>query len=483
MHSKLAFIASALLFLLTPPAQGQPAESTFPYTLQVASFPDTVLADQYAEHLLCAGETVGFGTYELAGRGRWTRVYVGSFKSTSEARKYGEVLVSRGLIAEYLVKTARELQSLSRPHTVKHEPLMSQSTAKPKGSTASANLSKVATREILDIRAASAPANSAKPKPALLTTALEALNSPANLKPGQPPQTRDPLSDWFIPLPDDYLKLPVVSDRALPLVPALDVRKIPRPDPVYLAMNLINNNRGEHGGLWVSGDCQGAMERLRYIIGDNSQLLTLDEKGAVRIDHRLLAEVAGADQVSAEEAPLRIAEYLNDNEGLLLLAQLVEGGQNYLLHIGQRGPVLGGMIDIVGGVNLDNNYDSRINPYRRNGRKLDVERPPQGFDAMVGINPAARWFNLRSNRFVSDGQITFHELAEAHAKVVLSLDYLEKDGRPGAHNIALDRETRLKTQRPGDNVVLTLGSNRLFKSDAEVRNFYAQTGAGGGNQH
>src|SRR3954464_8685723 len=113
MHSKLAFIASALLFLLTP-AQGQPAESNFPYTLQVASFPDTALADQYAEHLLCAGETVGFGTYELAERGRWTRVYVGSFKSTSEARKYGEVLVSRGLIAEYLVKTARELQSLSR---------------------------------------------------------------------------------------------------------------------------------------------------------------------------------------------------------------------------------------------------------------------------------------------------------------------------------------------------------------------------------
>ncbi|MFL6274425.1 MAG: SPOR domain-containing protein [Blastocatellia bacterium] len=482
MHSKLAFIASALLFLLTP-AQGQPAESTFPYTLQVASFPDTGLADQYAEHLSCAGETVGFGTYELAGRGRWTRVYVGSFKSTSEARKYGESLVSRGLIAEYLVKTARELQSLSRPHTVKHEPLVSRSTAKPNVSTAPANLSKVATSEILDIRAASAPANSANPKPAVLTTSLQALNSPASLKPGQPPRTSAALTDYFIPLPDSFLKLPVVSDRALPLVPALDLREIPRPDPVYLAMNLINNRRGGNGGLWVSGDCQEALERLRYIIGDHPQLLTLEEKGAVRIDHRLLAEVAGADQVSAEEAPLRIAEYLSDNEGLLLLAQLVEGGQSYLLHIGQRGPVLAGMIDIVGGVNLDNNYDSRINPYRRNGRKLDVERPPQGFDAMIGINPAARWFNLRTNRFVSGGQITFHELAEAHAKVVLSLDYLDQDGRPGAHNVALDREARLKAQRPGDNVVLTLGSNRLFKSDAEVRNFYAQTGAAGGNQH
>jgi hypothetical protein len=137
---------------------------------------------------------------------------------------------------------------------------------------------------------------------------------------------------------------------------------------------------------------------------------------------------------------------------------------------------------VVGGVNLDNNYDSRINPYRRNGRKLDIECPPKGFDSMVAINPVARWFNLRAHEFVSAGQITFHELAEAHAKVVLNLDYLEQDNRPGAHNLALEREERLKAQRPSANVVLTLGSNRLLKSEEEVRHFYIQIGQAAGHQ-
>src|SRR5581483_856269 len=135
MHSKLALIASALFFLLTPPALGQPAESIFPFTLQVASFPDAVLAEQYAEHLSGAGETVGFGTYELTGRGRWTRVYVGSFKSTSDARRYGEALMGRGLIVEYLVKTARELQSLSRPHNVNPNAQVGASAVAAKNNT------------------------------------------------------------------------------------------------------------------------------------------------------------------------------------------------------------------------------------------------------------------------------------------------------------------------------------------------------------
>ncbi|HJQ26759.1 MAG TPA: SPOR domain-containing protein [Blastocatellia bacterium] len=478
MHSKLALIASALFFLLTPPALGQPAESIFSYTLQVASFPDAALAEQYAEHLSGAGETVGFGTYELTGRGRWTRVYVGSFKSTSDARRYGEALMGRGLIVEYLVKTARELQSLSRPHSVNPNAQADTSAVAAQNSAAAIALSKATTERPIDSRAAVSPL----PKPLVLVLPRPYVNLPATRLPGQPPPMSEQLADLLIPLPDEFMKMPVAHFDAS-LVPTPDVQAIPRVDPIYLALNLINGSRSGQGGLWLSGDTEDALERLRYIVGDHAQLLTLGENGAVRLNHQLLAAAAGADQVPADEVALHIAEYVTDNEGLLLLVQLAEGGGRYLLHIGRRGPVLSGMIDVVGGVNLDNNYDSRINPYRRNGRKLDVERPPKGFDALVAINPVARWFNLRSNEFVSPGQITFHELAEAHAKVVSSLDYLEQDGRPGAHNVALEREERLKAQRPSANVVMTLGSNRLFRSEEEVRNFYAQTGSAGGNQH
>ena len=86
MHPTLAILSSALLTLMLLPAQGQSADNGFPYTLQVASFPDATQAGQFAERLSSAGETVGVGTFELVGRGNWTRVYVGSFKTFGEAR-------------------------------------------------------------------------------------------------------------------------------------------------------------------------------------------------------------------------------------------------------------------------------------------------------------------------------------------------------------------------------------------------------------
>src|SRR5205085_8641245 len=174
MYPKLAIISSALLFLLLPPAQGQPAESIFPYTLQVASFPDATLAQQYAEHLSRAGEPVGVGTFELPGRGNWTRVYVGSFKTTSEARDYGNALINRKLIAEYIVKTASELQSLGRPHTVKRTLRASDSPAPQaaNGHAAPGDLSKnLASRQTVNSVAnvsLNKLTNSAKPRPAIL---------------------------------------------------------------------------------------------------------------------------------------------------------------------------------------------------------------------------------------------------------------------------------------------------------------------------
>ena len=487
MHPKLAIISSALLLLLTLPTQGQPAESIFAYTLQVASFPDAAQAEQYAERLTRAGQPVGFGTVEVAGLGRWTRVYVGSFKTAAAARYYGDELLRQKLIAEYIVKTVRELQSLGRPRTTNRKSVVSAAPAPPvaNGNAAPTDPARTAApRQTASIAVKvwlNKPTDTAK-SPAVLLAPQHAVNVRADRSLRRDSGMSEQLAALLLPLRETLVTLPLANAVELHLAPTLDAKAIPRPDPVYLAFNLISENHSGRGGLWVSGDCEDALARLRYIVGERPDLIYLGDNGAVRINRRLLAEAAGANEVAAEEAPVRIAEYITANEGLLLLVQLTQGTHRYLLHIAPRAPTLNGIVDVVGGINLDNNYDSRINPYRRNGRKLETERPPKGFDALVAINPAAHWFNLRVNEFVTPGQITFHELAEAHAKVVLNLDYLEQDSHPGAHEMALDREQRLQAQRPSANLVLTLGSNRLFRSEEELRNFNPPTGQAAGHQ-
>ena len=81
--------------------------------------------------------------------------------------------------------------------------------------------------------------------------------------------------------------------------------------------------------------------------------------------------------------------------------------------------------------------------------KLDSERPPAGFDSLVAMNPVARWFNLNTSCWVHPAEIVFHELAEAYAKLEFGLDYLDQGSRLGAHAVALVREQRLRSQRPG----------------------------------
>jgi hypothetical protein len=174
------------------------------------------------------------------------------------------------------------------------------------------------------------------------------------------------------------------------------------------------------------------------------------------------------------EDPLRAVAYISSNEGLLLLVQIAQGRYRYLLHIGRQAPTSGKSVEASGSINLDNNADSRINPYRKNGKKLDGERPPEGFDSLIGLNPVARWFNLSTNCWVQSGEIVFHELAEAYAKLELGLDYLDHGSQTGAHAQALERELRLKSQRPGVDIVMTAGFNRLLRTEEEIRLFSAE---------
>ncbi|HWO02300.1 MAG TPA: hypothetical protein VNS63_23845 [Blastocatellia bacterium] len=199
----------------------------------------------------------------------------------------------------------------------------------------------------------------------------------------------------------------------------------------------------------------------------------------MKLDTRLLARAARVEDVPLIERPLAATDYICSNEGLLLLVQLTQSRHRYRLHIARQAPTRGAAIAVAGGINLDNNFDSRINPHRRLGKKMDNERPPDGFDSLVAINPVARWFNQQTNQLVPAGLITFHEMAEAHAKLELGLEYLSDGSRIGAHDVALEREKRLKAQRPLAGVVLTAGANRVLRSEEEVREFFSRSASAG----
>ncbi|MGA9768555.1 MAG: SPOR domain-containing protein [Blastocatellia bacterium] len=471
MQSKLAIFSSAILLSLISLAQAQTTENAPGFTLQVASFPDAALAEEFSAHLARAGEQPGWGTVQLPGRGHWTRVFIGSFKTIEAARSYGEALVGRKIIAEYLVKTAYDVKSLSRPRIV-NSPLIKASVNKAS----------------INIRPDLSSVVSADGNP-VIEKKRAVLHSTANDSQVQPfvvlSHNADAISFQRTLLPGELRNygsamLPVASKVKLSLAPAAS---IPRSDPVRLAFNLIAGALAERGGLWLTGDIKEGLERLRWIVGsENADLISLDENGRARLNKKLLAHRAGADQANPLEAPLFVADYINSNEGLLLLVQLTQGAHRYCLHIGRQAQTAGGVVEITSSINLDNNYDSRINPYRRGGKKMDNERPPEQFDSLIAINPVVRWFNLRTNSLVPVAHITFHELSEAHAKLEMRLDYLEHGAQAGAHNVALAREERLKAQRPLSDVILTLGANRVLRSEEEMRQFYLQASHTGGSK-
>jgi len=259
------------------------------------------------------------------------------------------------------------------------------------------------------------------------------------------------------------------------LAPAFDPTMIPGPDPVKLAMEDIAGVKAERdGGLWLAGDMREGFSRLQWIAGQkDAELLSVAGDGKVTLSHELLMRRSGADRAGAG-ARFVIAEYIKVNEGLYLLAQLMAAENRYCLFLGERVPTAGDDIEIDGAINLDNNFDTRINTYRKDGMKLPKECPPEGFDSLVAINPAARWYNLRVRRLVPDGIIVFHELAEALAKVDYGLDYLPDGLRSGAHDIAVQRELKLQSQRPNSDTVTTLGSNVVFKNRESLLKFKAE---------
>jgi len=463
MQSRLCLVLTALLASVYPAVAMTDGDPAANYTLQVAAFPTKELADEFVVQLVRAGERPICATVELQGRGYWTRVFVGLFITSDDARRYGEKLVARGTVKEFLVKRADLSQAVTRPRRVtsSNTYVSSDPTATPPSEA------QTQTTPAADSKLGIEASKHAPPR--------ERGNRNITVRHAGSSEMYD-LADT--PLPD-------FRATALKFVPRVETNLIPRPDAVSLAIKLIvggeetfRNLPQEQGGLWVTGDVAEALARLRWIVGEeNAGLIKLDQDGRVVLDKTLLRKTSGLEGPSVGD-PLQVADYVTSNEGLLLIVQMAESRYRYRLYIGHQAPTYGKSVTIAGSINLDGNFDSRINPYRKHNAKLDSERPPEGFDSLVGLNPIARWFNLATNSMVPVGEIAFHELAEAHAKIELGLDYLEQGSRPGAHATALERERRLQSQRPDEDIVLTAGSNRVLRTEEEIRLFFAEASAG-----
>ncbi len=462
------------------------------FTLQVASFAEPASAQEFGAILARQGLDTVLDTVKLPGRGNWTRVFVGKFKTASEAQKYGQELLVRGLIKEFVVTriSEDELQATRQGKTSKAiaaysgalivaPGLLSErvNTGTAAGDGAVANMSRLGTEAVREPgrggilnaqRAAYGPGDRAR-----LASALDEHGATSSAAKGRTA---------------GGMTLPTSVRRDLGASSSVNAAQIPRPNPVQLAFNLVVGAKSadglpRRGGLWISGEVAEGLARLRWIAGaENAELIVVDREGQVRLDVALLARLARLDRVGAAAAPTVAADYIISNEGLMLLVQLIQGASRYRLHLGNVAPTAGATAKVAGSINLDNNFDSRINPYRQTGRKFANERPPDGFEALVAINPQAQWYNMTAGSLIPVGHITFHELAEAYAKVELGLDYLVQSQRPGAHNIAIEREKILKRQRPSSDIVVTLGSNRVLKSREEARAFYAASGGSTASQ-
>src|SRR5215216_4864446 len=105
MQSRLFYLTAVLVLLVVSQARSQSGDSTCNFTLQVGSFPDLASAEKFISKLKHDGEQPAWGTVDLPGRGKWTRVFMGAFQTIEAARRYGNDLVKRAIVPDFLVKT------------------------------------------------------------------------------------------------------------------------------------------------------------------------------------------------------------------------------------------------------------------------------------------------------------------------------------------------------------------------------------------
>lgn len=90
-----------------PRIVGSPEQPLVNFAVQVASRPSEAEARSIADRLRTVGASARVVRAELAGRGVWYRVHVGSFETRAEAERYGAQLKRAGTIEDYLVADLR----------------------------------------------------------------------------------------------------------------------------------------------------------------------------------------------------------------------------------------------------------------------------------------------------------------------------------------------------------------------------------------
>ena len=324
MHSRLSSVLTAMLLAAAASPVSAKSQPDPLFTLQVGSFSEKVQAERLAFELARAGESPVLDTVEIAGRGLWTRIFVGLFPDADTARQKGVTLLARGIIREFLIKTIDSTESLTRPRR-----------------SVSGDWQPVRQHPIVGLQAPSEEDKAGSGSPGYNRTTRFARSDKTPVSNGRGPSQKL-FRDAFRP------SLPIAAANVPRLGQKIDTNLIPRPDPVSLAFKLVtgearhdSGRSGRRGGLWVTGDTAEGLARLRWIAGEeNSHAIKLDPDGRVRFDTALLAKAAGRGVTTVED-PLEAVEYISSNEGLLLLVQVSQGRSRYLLHMGRLTPTSG----------------------------------------------------------------------------------------------------------------------------------------------
>jgi hypothetical protein len=184
----------------------------------------------------------------------------------------------------------------------------------------------------------------------------------------------------------------------------------------------------------------------------------VDPTGAILITvtgEQTILEIAGdaASRVSFRKDHTVDTSQLTDddlraNEGALLLRQMDVSSDVYTYREAQTAMTAGGMQQVDGVLNLDDN------PFRGiviNGvprPKTAGFFPSNGVNGGVTVDPTKQYYDQSTRSLaVPKADIAFHELAESHAKVQNNIPRGPHHG-PGAHHIARLREVILMLQRP-----------------------------------
>ena len=150
---------------------------------------------------------------------------------------------------------------------------------------------------------------------------------------------------------------------------------------------------------------------------------------------------------------------LSANEGASLVNELVTSSNTYGFALSDTANTAGGPVKLTNDPisNLDNQLDDRYS----NG-KAATNLPSKGVADQVTIDPNTAHFTDSQGRSVSISSLAFHELAEAYGKIDGGKAYGDfqtinavngttlQIGKPqqGAHNEAVQRELKLREQRP-----------------------------------